>query len=168
MIFSLILSFFMFSFDGFTSNYLSFNIFNYSFFTTNYSIIALSIIYPLFNNDKKYIITSTIMGLLFDIVYTNTFIFNAVIFFLIAIFIKFIYNYLSENILGYILVSLLAVVLYYILTFSLLTTLGHINFEIIILLKKLVSILPMTIIVSLILALLIKLLERKKILKQVK
>ena len=69
----IILSFIL---DAFTSLYLNFSIETVSIFKTIYSIISLVIIYNYFKNDKKYLITLIVIGILFDIVYTNTFILN--------------------------------------------------------------------------------------------
>ena len=69
--------------DGFMSNIFSSTLNEISLFTTIYCVISFVIIYPYFDNNKKYYILLGIFGILFDILYTGTFIFNMVIFLII-------------------------------------------------------------------------------------
>ena len=62
--------------DGLLSNYIEQD----SLFITIYSLIALVISYNYFDNDKKYLKVLITLAILFDIVYTNTFIINILIF----------------------------------------------------------------------------------------
>ena len=55
------------------------------YFNTIYIIISFVIICPYFSNEKKYYLLILIFGLLFDILYTGTFIFNMIIFVLLGI-----------------------------------------------------------------------------------
>ena len=80
------------------SNFFQTTLNSISIFTTIYTIIALVIIYPYFNNERKYFILVVASGLLFDILYTSSFIFNLVLFLIVGIVIKTLYSILSENI----------------------------------------------------------------------
>ena len=82
-------------------------------------LLSLVLIYPSFKKSElsKYYLISLIMGLLYDIVYTNTLFINFIIFFLIAILIKNIYNLVSNNYLSLILISFFVIVIYRTLTY---------------------------------------------------
>ena len=67
--------------DGLVSTILPLNLTNPSIFKTIYSIVALVIIYNYFDNKQKYLKILIILGIFFDIVYTNTFILNIVVLF---------------------------------------------------------------------------------------
>ena len=84
--------------DGLLSNYMSINIINPSYFRTIYSVISLVIIFNYFDNDTKYLKILLILGILFDIVYTNTFLLNIIIFLIIYIIIKKINIFITNNI----------------------------------------------------------------------
>ena len=74
---------FSFILDGLVSNYLGFELLNLSYFKTIYIVVALVITYNYFNTPKKYLYIILLTGALFDIVYTNTFMLNIIIFLLI-------------------------------------------------------------------------------------
>ena len=96
MIILLIHLIFSFILDAFTSLYLNFSIETVSIFKTIYTIISLVLIYNYFKNKNKYIIVLIISGILFDIVYTNTFILNIIIFVVIYLIINYL-DYLMPN-----------------------------------------------------------------------
>lgn len=107
MIIMLIISFFL---DGLLSNLLVFSNYLYPLC----SLLSLVIICPLFKKRQvnKYYLFSMIIGLLYDIVYTNTLFLNFILFFLIAILIRMIYNLVSNNYLSLIIISFFIIVLY--------------------------------------------------------
>ena len=92
----IILSFLL---DGLISNYLNFTISSISYFTTIYTIISFAVSYNYFTNKKKYLLVLLIMGLLFDIVYTNTFPLNVIVFILIGMLVGYLDESLPSNIL---------------------------------------------------------------------
>ena len=99
--------------DGLLSNYISTSIIDPSYFRTIYSVISLVVIFSYFENQKKYLYILLIIGALFDIVYTNTFLLNIVIFFLIYLIINILNNFIPNNILTINLKSLLAILIYH-------------------------------------------------------
>ena len=107
--------------DGLLSNYISTNIINPSYFRTIYSIVSLVVIFSYFEDNKKYLYILFIVGALFDIVYTNTFILNIVIFLLIYMIINILNNYIPNNIFTINIKSLLAIATYHILSFLILS-----------------------------------------------
>ncbi len=118
LIIHLVISFIL---DGLLSNYISTNIINPSYFRTIYSVISLVVIFSYFDEHKKYLYILLILGSLFDIVYTNTFLLNIVIFFIIYLIINILNNYIPNNILTINLKSLLAILTYHLLSFLILT-----------------------------------------------
>lgn len=103
----LIVSFFL---DGLLSNLLRFS----NYFYPLCFLLSLVIICPCFKkgNIKNYYFISLIMGLLYDIVYTNTLFLNFILFFWLAILIKLIYNLVPNNYLSLLFISFLIIVLY--------------------------------------------------------
>ena len=71
MIISIIYLVISFLLEGIMSNIFPSTLSNISYFTTIYIIISFAIIYPYFDNDKKFFILIFIFGILFDILYTD-------------------------------------------------------------------------------------------------
>lgn len=87
MIISLIL-------DGVITNYLPFMVDNLSLFTPLFTLVSIFIIYPFYRKkEKQYYITIFILGLIYDLLYTNLLFFNAVIF----VFLGFIIRIIVKN-----------------------------------------------------------------------
>ena len=85
--------------DCLISNYVSINIVSPSYLRTIYTIISIVITYHYFDNSKKYLIILIILGFLFDIVYTNTFPLNIVIFLVLYLLLKQMDYYIPNNLL---------------------------------------------------------------------
>lgn len=115
--------------DGFISNYTNINIVNPSYFRTIFSLIALIISYNYFDNENKYLKILFIVGILFDIVYTNTFILNIFIFYIIYLVIKYINTYIPNNIFTINIKSLLGISLYHIITYIILLLVNYMNYS---------------------------------------
>ena len=120
MIIILIYIILSFTLDGLISTYLNANIIELSYLTTIFSIISIVIIYDYFENQKKYLLVIIIMAILFDIVYTNTFLLNVIIFIIIYLIIKQLDYYISNNIFTINIKSLVAIYTYHIMTFIIL------------------------------------------------
>ena len=112
--------------DGIISNYLPFELANPSYLKTIYTIIALTIMYNSFYNQKKYLTILIILGMLFDIVYTNTILINTIIFITIYIVLYNIDYLMPTNIVTINIKSIICVFVYYILTYIILL-LSHFN-----------------------------------------
>jgi len=122
----MILSFLL---DGLISNYISINIVDPSYLRTIYSVVALVIIYNYFDNEGKYLKILLILGILFDIVYTNTFLLNIFLFIIIYLFIKEINIYIPNNLLTINLKSLLSIIIYHSLSFLILLLANYSNYS---------------------------------------
>lgn len=117
-----------------------------SYFTTIYIIISFVIIYPYFSNEKKYYILLMIFGLLFDVLYTGTFILNIVLFLVIGIFVKILNNVFPENVFTTNIISVIVISLYHILSFIILSLVGSISYDFMLLVNIIIHSVIMTII----------------------
>lgn len=126
MIISIIYIVLSFLLDGIISNLIPFNITNPSYFKTIYTIISLVIMYNYFDNKKKYFIILIVLGTLFDIVYTNTFLVNTIIFITLYIILSNIDYQMPTNIITINIKSIICISFYHILTYIVLL-LSHYN-----------------------------------------
>ena len=115
---SLIFSFFL---QGYTSTIFKYSIINPSWFSTVYVLINLIILFPYYENRKKYLKLLIIFGLLIDIVYTNTLILNTIIFLAIYFICKQINYFLPQNILTVNVLAIISIILYHIFNYLILT-----------------------------------------------
>ena len=150
------------------SNFFQTTLNSISIFTTIYTIIALVIIYPYFNNERKYFILVVASGLLFDILYTSSFIFNLVLFLIVGIVIKTLYSILSENIFITNIISIIAISTYHIAAFIILSILSSINYNLLLLINIIIKSILMTIIYTTISYYSIKFVMNKLGIKQIK
>lgn len=146
MIISIIYLVLSFILDNFMSNIFPSTLTNISYFTTIYILISFVIIYPYFNNEKKYYILLIVFGLLFDVLYTGTFIFNMVLFLVIGIVIKILNNLFPENIVTTNLISIIIITVYHVVSFIILNLFSSINYDFLLLISIMIHSLIMTII----------------------
>ena len=139
----LIISFLL---DGFMSNYTEVLLIDPSYLKTIYTVISLVIIFRYFESEKKYLIIITITGILFDIVYTNTFLLNPFIFYIIYLIIKFLEYYIPNNLLTINIKSLTAIIIYHTITYFLLQISSYHHYD----LKVLLTIITHSLIVTII------------------
>ena len=135
MVISVIYLIFSFILDNFMSNIFSSTLSNVSYFTTIYIIISFVILYSYFANERKYYLLLIIFGLLFDVLYTGTFIFNMILFFVIGIGIKILNNVFPENIFTINLISIIVISLYHLLSFIILSLVSGIDYSFILLIN---------------------------------
>ena len=130
MIVSIIYIIISFLLDGIMSNILPFNLVDPSYFKTIYSVISLVIIYNYFDNQKKYLSILIILGIFFDIVYTNTFILNIIVFLVIYIVLSNLDYVITTNIFTINLKSLVCIFTYHIITYIILLLANYNNYSI--------------------------------------
>ena len=117
MIVAIIYVIISFLLDGLMSNLLPFNLVDPSYLKTIYSVISLVIIYNYFDNKQKYLKILIVLGIFFDIVYTNTFILNVVVFLVIYIILSIVDYIIPTNIITINIKSISCIFLYHILTY---------------------------------------------------
>lgn len=105
-----------------------------------FTIVSLVIIYPFFKKEiSTYYKTAAILGLFYDIVFTDTVIVNFFLFLIVAWAIDKMNYMLSNNYLNVGIMSLLSVVLYRILSYFVLVIIGYFPFSIFALEKGITS-----------------------------
>ena len=168
MIISIIYLLLSFVLDSFMSNIFPSTLTDISYFTTIYIIIAFVIVYPCFINEKKYYLLIIIFGLLFDILYTGTFIFNMILFLVIGIIIKLFNNIFPSNVITTNVVGIIAISVYHILSFIILSLVSGISYDFILLINIILHSILMTIIYTSITYILVKFTYERLELKEVK
>ena len=168
MIIIIIYTIISFLLDGLISNFTSINIIDSSYFRTIYSVVALVISYHFFDSDHKYLKILIIIGILFDIVYTNTFLLNIFLFVVIYIFIKKINIYIPNNLLTINLKTLLSLTIYHILSYLILLLANYSNYSFNLLITVLSRSIIMTIIYTTISYVVVKKIYYKKYFKKIK
>ena len=164
MILAIIYIIVSFLLDGIISNLIPFSITDPSYFKTIYTVVSLVIMYNYFDNKKKYLIILIILGLLFDIVYTNTFLVNVIIFITLYIILIKIDYQIPTNIITINIKSIICISFYHILTYIILLLSHYSSYNINFLLLIIVRSIIMTIIYTSISYLILnKMYEDKKI-----
>ncbi|MDD2181024.1 MAG: rod shape-determining protein MreD [Bacilli bacterium] len=101
-----------------------------TFFNPLFSIVALVIIYPYFNNDDlRFIKFCAVIGLIYDIIFTNTLFLNMIVFIVVGLTIKLINIILSNNFINVMVISFISIVIYLILTYLILVIIGYKTFD---------------------------------------
>ena len=101
-----------------------------TFFNPLFSLVALVLIYPYFNNDDlRYIKYCGILGLIYDLIFTNTLFLNMMIFMVIGLLIKLINITLSNNFINVMLITAINIIVYLILTYLILSIVGYKTFD---------------------------------------
>ena len=130
MLVSIIYVIISFLLDGIISNIIPFNLVDPSYFKTIYSVISLVIIYNYFDNHQKYLTILIILGIFFDIIYTNTFILNIIVFLIIYIVLSNLDYIITTNIFTINLKSIVCISTYHISTYIILLLANYNNYSI--------------------------------------
>lgn len=119
-----IVSFFL---ESLVSNFVSINS---DLFLPLFTIVALVIIYPYFKKDcSNYYKVAAILGLFYDIVFTDTLILNLFLFLMTAYFIAKMNYMLSNNYFNVALMTVLAIAFYRSISFFVLVIIGYLPFS---------------------------------------
>lgn len=133
--------------DGLLTNIFPYMMGNLSFLTPLLTVICIIIIYPFYKkNLKKYYILSFLIGIIYDLLYTNLFLINGVLFFIIALITRYIYKNLRISSLSLTLYICLIIVLYETLLATIFIVFNMIPFSITSILYKIVNSLVINII----------------------
>lgn len=129
----IIVSIISFILEAFVSNIVSLN----GLFMPLFTLMSLIIIFPYFNeNIKPYLITSFIIGVFYDIIYTNTVVIHGILFLLIAFLIIRLNVVFSSNWINVMIMALVCIIAYRIASFSILVITNTIPLNFIVLLKS--------------------------------
>lgn len=79
--------------DGLLTNYLPYLVNDLTLFTPMLTLVTIFIIYPFYRKKiKKYYLIVFIIGIIYDLLYTNLLFFNAILFLIIAYISRFIHK----------------------------------------------------------------------------
>ena len=109
----------------------------HTIFSPLFTLMSIILIYPYFNKkNSSYYKTCFIIGLFYDLVYTDTIVFNAFLFVLMGLIIVKLNDLFANNYLNSGLMATIVIILYRIITYLFLILTGNINFSLIILFKS--------------------------------
>jgi rod shape-determining protein MreD len=96
-----------------------------------FTLMSLIIIYPYFKKDNhNFIRLCGIVGLLYDLVYTDTFLLNFLVFMVIGFIIMYINERIEHNLINVMLTALISIVSYRLITYFILILTGYLNMNI--------------------------------------
>lgn len=150
----LIISFLL---EGVISNFVSIN----GFMAPLFTLVALIIIYPLFDEASEYYKYAFVTGLVYDLFYTDTIIFHAIIFCFMAFIITRMNLVLSDNYINLLIIMAVCILIYRTFTYSLLVLVSSMSFSFVALLLSVLKSLIINLIYSAILFFVLKKFRRK-------
>ncbi len=144
MIILIIISFIL---EGIFTNLISIN----SLLLPLFTITSFVFTYIYFNKEKKYtfIIISFIIGILYDIAYTNSLFINTFTFLICSLLIILINRYIKDSFISRMIINILIIISFKFISYLLLFIFGFINFNYNILIKGIYSSLILNIIYGL-------------------
>lgn len=142
--------------DGIISNFIPVN----GIFYPLFSLVSIIVIYP-YVIKEDYFKYSFFIGLSYDLIYTNTVIFNACLFLILSFLISKIYILINDSKIGLILITVISIILYRSISYFVIFLTGNTTFEFNILFKSIYSSLIINVIYVIILSTITFLLNRK-------
>ena len=111
-----------------------------NFLSCNFFLINILFIFDIFKNHKeKYFLTCLIIGFIYDLFFTNLFIYNGIIFLIIGVIIYYLLKNKKRTYKLYFICTLIIIFLYNILTYTIFNFFNYINYSIILLIKIIIS-----------------------------
>jgi len=96
-----------------------------------FTVLSLVLAYPYYYNNRKIMYISVIVvGVLYDIVYTNTLFLNTLIFIVFLYFIEKIFKYLTNNILNAFIISTFIICFYHLIVYVFFLIIGVVEWDI--------------------------------------
>lgn len=143
--------------EGVFSNYVQTS----SYFIPLFTLTSLVIIYPLFTESKDYYKYAFLTGLAYDLIYTDTIVFHAIIFCFMAYIISRFNLVLTDNFINILIIVGLSIAIYRIITYLILILVSRLSFDFINLIFSILKSLILNLIYSLILFLIVKKSQKK-------
>ena len=162
---SLIISFFL---HGLVSNLQSFTLESFNWFSCPFLLINFVVLHSYFESDKRFLTLIIVFGVLFDIVYSNTLVLCTAFFILVFYLNKLYSFFFPSNVFTVNFFSLIAMIIYHILSFAFLRLLQFDSYNLLVLFRVILSNLFMNIVYTTILYYAIKLVYEKFNLKIVR
>ena len=143
--------------EGVVSNFVPIN----GYFAPLFTLVALIIIYPLFDENVDYYKYAFITGLAYDLFYTDTIVFHAIIFCFMAFIITRLNLVLSDNYINILIIIALCILIYRIITYILLVLVSSMSFNFIALIFSVLKSLIINLIYSIIVFFVVKTFQQK-------
>lgn len=143
--------------EGIVSNFVPIN----GFLTPLFTLVALIIVYPLFDEVSEYYKYAFVTGLAYDLFYTDTILFHAIIFCFMAFIITRLNLVLSDNYLNILVIMGICILIYRVVTYSLLVLVSTMAFDFMALIISVLKSLIINLIYSALLFFVVKKCQRK-------
>ena len=143
--------------EGVISNFVPVN----GFLAPLFTLTALIIIYPLFDESFEYYKYAFITGLAYDLFYTDTIIFHAIIFTFMAFLITRLNLVLSDNYVNVLIIIAICILVYRVITYGLLILVSSMSFDFLSLVFSILKSLIINLIYSVILFFVVKKIQKK-------
>lgn len=152
---SIIILIISFLLEGVLSNYLP------HFLSPLFTLTSLIIIHSLLDDNEKYYKYAFLIGFVYDLFYTDTIIFHALIFLFMAFIISKLNLVLSDNYVNLILITILLIAIYRVVTYLLLVLVSTMSFSLYSLIFSILNSIIINVIYSVILFFILKRLKPK-------
>lgn len=143
--------------EGIVSNFVPIN----GFLAPLFTLVALIIIYPLFDEVSEYYKYAFVTGLAYDLFYTDTILFHAIIFCFMAFIITRLNLVLSDNYLNILIIMGICILIYRVVTYSLLILVSTMAFDFVALILSILKSLVLNLIYSALLFFVVKKCQKK-------
>ena len=101
-----------------------------SYLVPLFTFLSLIFIYPEFKNSKKYFFClSIILGIIYDILFTNFYILNLIVFFIYSFIIYYYFKKYQYNFINIIIVSVIGIIIYNLLLFIIFNIFNYYNYN---------------------------------------
>lgn len=155
MIFSVIIVSISLLLEALLSNYLPIFVGSQNFFIPMFTLVSLVIVFPYYNETSKFLKLCFIFGLIYDILFTNTIGLNITLFLLIGLILNFLDSALSNTLFSIIIKMVISIIVYDVLSYGILLLLNYLNYNVLILLMKILKSLTLNVIYAIILYLIV-------------
>ena len=143
--------------EGIVSNFVPIN----GFLAPLFTLVALIIFYLLFDEVSEYYKYAFVTGLAYDLFYTDTILFHAIIFCFMAFIITRLNLVLSDNYLNILVIMGICILIYRVVTYSLLVLVSTMAFDFMALIISVLKSLIINLIYSALLFFVVKKCQRK-------
>ena len=101
-----------------------------SYFVPLFSLLSLIFVYKILKHNKKeFLIASIIFGIVYDIVFTNFYTLNGILFLISSLIIYFCFNKFKYNLLNTLIISVILILTYNISLFLIFNLLNYYNYN---------------------------------------
>lgn len=127
--------------EGILSLYLPFLINDLNIYYSSFVLISIIVLYPIFKNRKKenlFYMSIILIGILYDFVYTDTFLVHSFLFFLSGKVVSKYYSRFGYNDYNFLFLCIVVITIYNVIFYLLLVLFSNVSFQIYTLFYKLI------------------------------